>query len=155
VVNIRELNGRDYPAYHDLMIQVHRLHVENRPDCYVDCDPFTEAGFQAMLNDENVHAYAAELDGRVIGLAMVRMKQTPPGTPMQPRRVAFIDDVVVDEHHRGRGVGTALLNHLRACVKGWNADSLELMVWGFNTAAMRMYEKAGFTLRSAILECKE
>lgn len=153
-MNIRPLNAQDFAAYHALMLQVHRLHVDHRPDCYADCDPFDEAGFRAMLEDEKIRAYAAEQDGEVIGLAVVRMRVTPPGTPMQPRRVAFIDDVVVDEKHRGKGVGTALLKHLREQVMDWNADSLELMVWSFNAPAMRLYEKAGFTLRSAILEYK-
>lgn len=153
-MNIRRLEARDYQEYHDLMMQVHSLHVAHRPDCYVDCDPFSEAEFLAMLADERVHPYAAEENGEVIGLAVVRMRITPPGTPMMPRRVAFIDDVVVDEAHRGRGVGTALLNRMKALAKELQADSLELMVWAFNESAMRMYEKAGFTLRSAILESK-
>ena len=151
---IRALRAEDYAAYHALMLQVHRLHVDNRPDCYVDCDPFDREYYLAMLADEKIITAAAEADGQVIGLAVVRMRITPPGTPMQPRRVAFIDDVVVDENHRGRGVGTALLQHVRNLDALRSADSVELMVWAFNTAAMRMYEKAGFTMRSAILEYK-
>lgn len=151
---IRKLNGNDFPMYHDLMMQVHELHATNRPDCYVECDPFTEEDFHAMLADERVHHAAAEIDGELVGLAVLRMKQMPAGTPMQPRCVAFIDDVVVDAKHRGKGVGTALLNHMKALAKQLNADSLELMVWAFNEPAMRLYQKAGFTLRSAILEHK-
>ena len=95
---IRELNRRDYRAYHDLMMQVHALHVQNRPDCYVNCDPFSEEEFRALLADERVYHAAAEENGELIGLAVLRIKQAPAGTPMQPRRVAFIDDVVVDEN---------------------------------------------------------
>ena len=155
MVQMRRLCPEDFPAYHDLMLQVHRLHSENRPDCYVDCDPFTEEEFRAMLADERVHSFGAEADGQLIGLGIVRMRITPPGTPMQPRRVAFIDDVVVDAKHRGRGVGTAILSRLKQLAAEEQADSLELMVWSFNAAAMRMYEKAGFTPRSLILEYHE
>lgn len=151
-MEIRKLREGDFAAYHDLMMQVHRLHADNRPDCYVDCDPFTEEAFCAMLADERVHAFGAEAEGQLIGLGVVRMRVTPPGTPMQPRAVAFIDDVVVDEKHRGRGVGTAILLRLKQLAAEIHADSLELMVWSFNAPAMRMYEKAGFTMRSAILE---
>lgn len=149
---IRGLTAADYAAYHDLMMQVHQLHADNRPDCYVSCDPFTAEQYAAMLADERVHAFGAEEGGRLIGLGVVRMRVTPPGTPMQPRTVAFIDDVVVDAACRGRGVGTAILDRLKQLAKELHADSLELMVWSFNAAAMRMYEKAGFTMRSAILE---
>lgn len=152
-MHIRELSKGDYQAYHDLMMQVHCLHVENRPDCYADCDPFSEDEFLAMLADERVYPFVAEDGGTVIGLAVVRMRPAP-NPPMKPRRVAFIDDVVVDEKHRGKGVGTALLNRLKALAKELQADSLELMVWAFNESAVRMYERAGFALRSAILECK-
>ena len=154
-MDFRALCAADFAAYHRLMLQVHALHAENRPDCYVDCDPFSEADYCAMLQDERIITLAAAEAGEVIGLAVVRMRVTPPGTPMQPRRVAFIDDVVVDEAHRGRGVGTALLARLRALPEVASADSVELMVWAFNASAMRMYEKAGFTMRSAILEYRK
>lgn len=153
-MEIRRLRAEDYQAYHDLMMQVHGLHVEHRPDCYVACDPFTRENFSDMLADERVHPFCAEENGEVIGLGIVRMRVTPPGTPMQPRTVAFIDDVVVDGQHRGKGVGTAILLRLKQLAAEMRADSLELMVWSFNAAALRMYEKAGFTPRSLILEYK-
>lgn len=151
-MEIRKLCERDFDAFHDLMMQVHRLHVDNRPDCYVECDPFSREYYLTMLQDEKILTAAAETEDRVVGLAVVRMRITPPGTPMQPRRVAYIDDLVVDEQYRGRGIGTQLLSHVRSLPEVQAADSVELMVWAFNTAAMRMYEKAGFTLRSAIME---
>ena len=48
----------------------------------------------------------------------------------------------------------SILLRLKQLARELKADSLELMVWSFNESAMRMYQKAGFTPRSLILEYK-
>lgn len=42
------------PAIHELMRQVHQLHLESRPDIYRDVDPLTEEYYLTMLSDSTV-----------------------------------------------------------------------------------------------------
>ncbi len=151
-MRIRDLTMADFPAWQNLMRQVHELHATHRPDCYRPCVPFTEARLRELIDDPAVDALVAEIDGNVAGLAVL-VQRVPNANPaMQPRRVAFLDDLCVDDRYRRQGVGTALLQEVRRRAARRQADSLELMAWGFNESAIRFYEKAGFGVRSLILE---
>lgn len=151
-MRIRNLMPEDFPAWRALMQQVHDLHVANRPDCYRPCAPFTRERLNELTADPSVEALAAEIDGSVAGLAVLVMRAPTANPVMQPRRVAFLDDLCVDAQYRRQGVGTALLKEAQRRAAARGADSLELMAWGFNEAAIRFYEHAGFGVRSLILE---
>lgn len=151
-VEIRNLKAADFPAWSRLMQQVHDLHATNRPDCYRACAPFTQERLDELVADPSVEAFVAEIDGEVAGLAVMVMRKPVANPVMQPRRVAFLGDLCVDARYRRRGVGTALLQEARRRAAEHQADSMELMAWSFNEAAIRFYERAGFGVRSLILE---
>ena len=48
-IRIREAAEADFPAIHELMRQVHQLHLESRPDIYRDVDPLTEEYYLTCL----------------------------------------------------------------------------------------------------------
>lgn len=64
--------------------------------------------------------------------------------PEKSPQETFIYDIEVVEGRRGEGLGRALLE----AAEGWCADhsvgTLRLHVFGFNTAAITLYESAGF-----------
>ena len=151
-MRIRSLEDTDFPAWSRLMQQVHDLHATNRPDCYRACAPFTRQRLDELVSAPAVEAFVAEIDGEVAGLAVLVMRKPVANPVMQPRRVAFLDDLCVDVRYRRRGVGTALLQEARRRAAEHQADSMELMAWGFNEVAIRFYERAGFGVRSLILE---
>lgn len=154
-MQIRDIAMRDFSAWQGLMRQVHALHAENRPDCYRSSMSFEEGELRALIDDPAVDAFVAEIDGTVAGLAVLVHRKPPANPAMQPRRVAFLDDLCVDERFRGQGVGTALLQEVQRRAALRQADSLELMAWGFNESAIRFYQRAGFGVRSLILEYPE
>ena len=62
-------------------------------------------------------------------------------------RRAWIEDVVVDEVARGRGVGEALTLAAVELAKQRGAKTVDLTSRRSRQAAHRLYEKAGFHLR--------
>jgi ribosomal protein S18 acetylase RimI-like enzyme len=60
-----------------------------------------------------------------------------------PRRV-FIYDIAVDAGQRGRGVGTEAIRDLEAEARALGAEEVRLSVFGYNTGAIRLYERLGF-----------
>jgi len=61
-------------------------------------------------------------------------------------RIAQLSEVMVDERRRGRGLGVAGVR--AACawlVAEHDAHRVQLEVYGFNLAAQRAFERAGFT----------
>ena len=57
-----------------------------------------------------------------------------------------IENVIVDERHRQRGVGSSLVRELLAEARTANAISVILEVRESNRAALRLYENIGFKL---------
>jgi ribosomal protein S18 acetylase RimI-like enzyme len=60
-------------------------------------------------------------------------------------RETFIYEISIDEQHRGRGLGRALL----AAAESWCAEHgvavVRLNVFAFNKTAIKLYESSGFT----------
>jgi ribosomal protein S18 acetylase RimI-like enzyme len=76
----------------------------------------TPESFQAFLARKDQHVCLAEdQDGQVLGLIEWTVW---PEVPAFPRRVCFIQNLVVFPEQRRQGVGTALLNH--ACT--WSQE---------------------------------
>jgi RimJ/RimL family protein N-acetyltransferase len=84
------------------------------------------------IGDPDGALFVAEIDGEIIGSASI-----------QGRAVARLG-MQVAEAHRGRRVGSSLVE---ACI-GWakeaGAHKMVLEVWPHNTAAIALYEKFGF-----------
>ena len=60
-------------------------------------------------------------------------------------RIAAIRTLMVDPAHRGQGLGVAILRALtERLLTDDGAHRLEAEVYGFNTAALRTFEAAGF-----------
>ena len=50
-MKIRPLMERDFEEVHTLLLEVHRLHQQNRPDFYRDADPMNRQEFLEMLEN--------------------------------------------------------------------------------------------------------
>ena len=97
--------------------------------------PWSPESFLQMITKEDTRYYVAEEDGHLLGgcgLWMVAGEGTTTNVAVVPRA-------------RRRGVGTGLLNYLmmEGDREGVTAYTLEVRV--SNEAAIRMYEKLGFS----------
>ena len=60
---------------------------------------------------------------------------------------AWIEDVVVDENARGKGVGKILMNHAMEEARSLGAKSLDLTSRSSREAANKLYQAIGFQER--------
>ena len=65
-------------------------------------------------------------------------------------RSAWLEDMVVHPGHRQQGHGQQLIQHALHAAQTLGCTRVTLLTDGINTAAMRFYERAGFT-RSAMV----
>ena len=79
---------------------------------------------------------------RLVGIATVYAKN------ILTKRVAWIEDVVVDETHRGQGIGEALVRGLIASAYRMWAKEINLTSNTTREAANSLYQKLGFERRS-------
>ena len=147
---IREMKKEDYFEVDRLMAQVHKLHVNGRPDLYMDIDHiYSEEQYHEMVENDDMITVLAEDDGRTVGICMVSMRAR---TCMIKRRTAYMEDLCIDEAHRGKGIGEELFQFAKKKAKERGAERLDLMVWDFNESAKQFYDKMGMKIQRYILE---
>jgi ribosomal protein S18 acetylase RimI-like enzyme len=83
----------------------------------------------------------ARIDGRIVGMLTVVIVDIP------TKRAAHIDDVVVDEHARGQGIGRTLARTAIEEARRAGARHVDLTSRPEREAANHLYQSLGFTQR--------
>ncbi len=96
---------------------------------------------QAIMADPAVTLLLAKEGQEIVGTATVIVYTTPFWIK------ARLDEVVVDEHARGKGVGAALVNACLDVARRSGAQVAELQSGVLREAANRLYPRMGFKLR--------
>ena len=81
----------------------------------------------------------AEVGGRIEGFLSIEVHR-------ENENYIYYDDLSVSKAHRGKGIGTALLDKGEAYCKTLGLSTLVLHVETDNERARELYEKRGFTL---------
>jgi GNAT superfamily N-acetyltransferase len=96
--------------------------------------------------------FVAEDDGRVVGFAAVQCKVANEDVDESAYDFALISDLGVNESHRGRGLGRALIAACEGFARDREARWLRIGVLGKNALARGLYERCGFEDRQVVLE---
>ncbi|HZA19701.1 MAG TPA: GNAT family N-acetyltransferase [Actinomycetota bacterium] len=97
----------------------------------VDRDALRPAWVESVGDPEGAW-FVAEIDGELVGSASI-----------QGRGVAHLG-MQVARSHRGRGIGSSLLEASIGWARHAGAHKVALEVWPHNDAAIALYEKFGF-----------
>lgn len=147
---IRDMVLEDFEKVSGLMKEVHAIHVENRPDLYIDMEePYSEKQFEEDIKNETILSILAEEENQILGICFVSFREK---TCMVKKRTAYMDALCVSKKYRKRGVGTRLFYYVQEEIKKMGAERLDLMVWGFNESAYNFYEKMDMHIQRYILE---
>jgi GNAT superfamily N-acetyltransferase len=92
-----------------------------------------------IFESHRLEAFVAELDGKVEGIALFYEGLGS----FRAKPFLYLEDLVVSEAARGRGVGEALMALLAREVVARGALRLEWAVLDWNVRAMRFYERLG------------
>ena len=144
--------AKDRADVNRLARQIHTMHVAWRPDIYrMPKELFPEEDFQKMIDRREL--YVGKMDGIVVGYAIVKIREYN-WPAVVYRKVMVIDQVCVDETIRGHGVGTAMMEDIRALARAFGCTDLQLGVYPQNDAAVSFYQKCGFMIRSIDMQRK-
>lgn len=143
MVTIRLAAEQDYDAVERIMRQVHNMHVDWRPDIYIDTDPILPHDMY-MAHLAEGQAIVAEAAGEVVGL-VIYLTRNISGGPMKARRVLFVDSMAVEERYRGQGIGHKLFDYVLQLCRERRYDGLELR----STPETR---RQGLCMRSMVLQ---
>jgi len=117
-----------------------------------------ERPFDVTLKDEKIHYYnveelitaphiqllVAESEGQIIGSGYARIKQVT-ATKYKHQRFAYLGFMYVLPTFRGRGVNGLIIEGLKEWCKLQGITELQLEVYNDNPAAIKAYQKVGFS----------
>jgi len=142
----------DYENVDLLMQQLHKLHVKERPDLYVEMEhPYSKEKFETLINDDNVISILSEQDGIVTGICFAEIRHR---SMMVNMTTAFVNDLIVKDSYRRQGIANALFLAAEEQAKKKGAQRIDLIVWSFNKDAIAFYEKIGMSPQRFVYEKK-
>lgn len=145
-VTIEMSKSEDFECVNKLAKQVHQLHVEWRPDLFLDVEEvIPREDFEMMLKNENI--VVAKRQDEIVGYMTFSISEKD-NYGIRFRKYLKIDVICVDEKSRGNGIGTELLKFAKEKAKENNCTDLFLTANEENKNAIKLYEKFGFTVKS-------
>ena len=154
-MHIRNAGLRDIPGMIELLKQVGQVHHEIRPDIFrAGAQKYDEAALADILSDPMRPIFVAVEGDFVLGYCFCIHENTQGDSVLTDRKELYIDDLCVDERHRGRGIAKALYAHVVDYARDCGCTSITLNVWEGNDNAHRFYELAGMTPRKTYMEMK-
>lgn len=151
---IRKAKISDFQGIHNLIMQVHKLHVNERNDIYKDVDSMDFEEFRTELSNSNNIYLIAELENEIVGICFSQIKEISNNKIMKNRKILHIENICVDENHQKKGIGKKLYKQIVQLSKEKNIDNIELMVWGFNENAIKFYKNLGMNIKNLKFEQK-
>jgi len=115
------------------------------PQLNPNLKPLTMERLSTVIGDPATTLLVVSDDGRIVGAAAVLVYATPAFVK------ARIEDVVVDELSRGKGVGEALVRRCLEVARERGAEIVELQSARWREVANRLYPRLGFELRESNL----
>lgn len=150
---IRIANNNDCERLTELFIELHRHHVEMRPETFgmPECEWFSKR-ITEILND-GVHTVIVHESENIDGYAVVRITEVNAEEKI-PRRLCYIDCLTVAENCRRQGIGTELFGAVKSFGNDHGCTSVQLGVSAYNTDAIDFYNKMGLSPRTIIMEMR-
>lgn len=101
----------------------------------------TLSNLATLTAGQNGYVIVSSDDEKIVGMAILYVHQGI------DQITGHVDDVVVDEAHRGKGIATQLMNEVISLAKEKNLRQVELTSRPSREAANHLYQKLGFEKR--------
>lgn len=145
-VKIEKPQIQDWKRVNELAKQVHELHVQWRPDLFLNVENVLSIEeFEKLINNKEI--IVVKIENEIIGYMAFNIKEIIRNT-MRYRKQLSIEAICVDEKYRGNGIGTKLLNYAKSTGQENNCTDLYLTVNEENKGAIKLYEKFGLKVKN-------
>ena len=121
----------------DVLAACHRL----IPQLSTSSAPISAQELEEIIQSDTTVLFAARSGQEIVGLLTLAIFRIPTGVR------AWIEDVVVDNQARGKGVGDALNRAALAEAERRGAKTVDLTSRPSREAANRLYQRLGFKQR--------
>ena len=136
MLNFRKISPMDREAYIKMASD---FYASDAVLIHVGEDHFISTFDELMRSDVYAECYIFELDGKVAGYSLLAKTFSQEAGGL----TVWIDEIYVLPEYRGRGIGSAFLEHLIS-LRGKELRRLRLEVEEENEGAIRLYRSLGF-----------
>ena len=133
-INVRKATREDCPRMMELVNEL-AVYEKAPQEVTVDFNHFVESGFGP---NPVWWAYVAEANGKVQGFALCYIRFST----WKGQRI-FLEDLLVTEQYRGKGLGKLLLDKVLEEGKGKQFTGITWQVLDWNEPAINFYKKLG------------
>lgn len=135
--HIRRANRDDIGSLIRLLNILFSLETDFAPD-----ESKQRSGLKMMLGEpDNRCVLVTELDGKIVGMCTAQLLVST----AEGGFAALIEDLVVDNGYRKRGLGKKLISAIESWAVDKGARRLELLADRNNTPALELYEKLNWS----------
>lgn len=128
----------------ELLGQVHEEHRQRRPQWFKPFDRTAALeGQRNLLSRAGAKMFVARVEGVCVGYALVCERLREENPFRYASRSLVVDQMAVSNTHRRQGMGTLLMDRVRAEAAERGVQRVELNVYSDNDDARRFYEAQG------------
>ena len=150
---IRKAIPADIPELKRLLLQVGGVHHDIRPDIFRSgAQKYNDSQLTELLADSKKPIWCAMEGDAMLGYCFCQWREQSGSSVCTDRTELYIDDLCVDEAHRGHGVASALYHYVTGIAREQGCNFITLNVWCGNGSAMAFYEKMGLKPRNIMME---
>ena len=132
-MNIRLMTTDDYGAVYALWLSCKGMGLNNIDD--------SEAGIEKYLLRNPDTCFVAEENNIIVGVILAG----------NDGRRGYIHHTAVNPEYRGRGIGSALVEHALKALKQCGISKVALVAFARNEIGNAFWERMGFTLREDLV----
>jgi len=150
MLEIRPAKESDIDKIVEMAIEFERylIDLDNTLMSEIPPAPIYRKYLLAAMKERTHYAFIAELDGRPVGFADLRIYPEF----MHGGLSAYLHNLFVREEYRGRGIGDALLKKTMEQAKKTGAVAYHISVKAKNIGAIEFYKKRGIDEELVMLE---
>lgn len=153
---IRTADMNDLAGINVLHEQLHIQHIAYRPDIFAPVEqPVFDTLMIPYIQGSDKCIIISENSGVIDGYAAISICDTKKGAgEILPFTFIEVNELCVAGNVRGKGIGTALLDAVKAFAKEQGARFVELGVNAQNTGAQEFYKANGMFVKNLKMQYK-
>jgi ribosomal protein S18 acetylase RimI-like enzyme len=143
---VREAYPQDIESVYAIFSLTDILHHQAHPDFFQETDDPKDIKdyLLAGIQDDDTVVFVAEEGGLIIGAIIASVRHTAKISILVDRTFVSVENLVVTDKFRQRGVGQTLMEQVHLWTKARGLKEIELTVWEFNQGAIAFYENLGY-----------
>jgi ribosomal protein S18 acetylase RimI-like enzyme len=142
-IRVAEMNDRT--SLEELFREEFEYHKNLIPDLFGTPEILvSEKWLESVIDNNKIHLLVSEYEKEIVGAILFSIVKNPKDDILKDREFGYIEEMIVKESFRGKGIGKKLLNHAIEDFKSRGIKELEIDVWDNNKIGKGFYEGQEF-----------